>query len=107
MIRYGMIAGLRPEAEQKYKEYHAAVWPRVLETIRQCNICNYSIFLRDGKLFGYFEYHGVNFAADMTKMAADKATQEWWSIMMPMQAPVQGRKEGEWWTPMEEVFHVD
>ncbi len=107
MIRYGMVLGLKPEAEQQYRKYHAAVWPAVLDTIRQCNIRNYSIYLKDHMLFSYFEYHGTDFAADMAKMAADKTTQEWWSIMMPMQSPLPSRKEGEWWAGMEEVFHVD
>jgi L-rhamnose mutarotase len=107
MKRFGQIIGVDPVNFEKYKAYHAAVWPEVLERIRQCNIRNYSIFHRDGKLFAYFEYTGTDFAADMAKMAADKKTQEWWDIMMPMQVPVSDRKEGEWWADMEEVFHVD
>jgi L-rhamnose mutarotase len=102
-----MVIGLRPEAEQKYREYHAAAWPGVLHMIRQCNIRNYSIYLRNGTLFSYFEYHGTNFDADMSKMAADPTTQEWWAIMKPMQDPFPDRKEGAWWTELEEVFHTD
>ena len=107
MTRYGMLIGLRPEAETKYREYHAAVWPGVLETIRACGIRNYSIYLKDGQLFSYFEYVGADFKSDMARMAADTTTQQWWSIMMPMQAPLETRKEGEWWAEMEEVFHLD
>ena len=107
MTRYGTVIGLKPEAEQKYKEYHAAVWPGVLATIRACNIRNYSIFLHNHMLFACFEYHGTDYAADMARMAADKTTQEWWAIMMPMQSPLPDRKEGDWWTQIEEVFHVD
>ncbi len=107
MTRYAMIIGLKPEAEYKYREYHASVWPGVLDMIRQCNIRNYSIYLKDGMLFSYFEYHGSDFPSDMARMAADKTTQEWWSIMMPMQNPLPNRKEGEWWAGMEEVFHLD
>ena len=107
MTRYGMVIGLKPEAEEKYKQFHAAVWPGVLETIRKCNIRNYSIYLKDHTLYGYFEYHGEDYAADMAKMAADKTTQEWWAIMEPMQSPLATRKEGEWWAQMEEVFHLD
>ena len=40
-------------------------------------------------------------------MAADPKTQEWWSIMEPMQQPVENRKKGESWDNMEEVFHLD
>jgi L-rhamnose mutarotase len=107
MTRYGMVIGLKPEFEQQYRECHAAVWPDVLAMIRQCNIRNYSIYLRDGKLYSYFEYHGSDFAADMTKMAADGVTQEWFSLTMPMQDPLPTRRDGEWWGMMEEVFHMD
>ena len=102
-----MVIGLRPEAEAEYRQYHAAVWPGVLDMIRQCNIRNYSIFLKDHRLYAYFEYHGSDFAADMAKMAADAETQRWWAIMNPMQDPIPTRKEGEWWAEMEEVFHTD
>lgn len=107
MKRYGMVIGLGPEAEQEYRRYHADVWPKVLEVIRECNIRNYSIYLKDGQLFSYFEYCGQDFAADMARMAADRTTQEWWAIMQPMQAPLATRKAGEWWAEMEEVFHLD
>jgi len=107
VTRYGMVIGLKPDAEKRYKEYHAAVWPGVLDMIRQCNIRNYSIYLKNGVLYSYFEYHGTDFEADMKRMAADPTTQKWWSIMEPMQDPLPSRKEGEWWAAMEEVFHMD
>ncbi len=107
MKRYGSVIKVRPEAITEYKRYHAAVWPDILKTIRKCNIRNYSIYLKDDFLFGYFEYHGADYKADMAKMAADPRTQEWWAVMMPMQQPLDTRKEGEWWAEMEEVFHID
>jgi len=64
-------------------------------------------YLKDDLLFGYFEYHGTDYAADMARMAADPKTQEWWAIMMPMQKPLETRAPGEWWANMEEVFHCD
>lgn len=107
MKRYGTMLRLKPGVEEAYREYHKAVWPEVLRMIAGCNIRNYSIYLKDDVLFGYFEYHGADFAADMKKMAADPKTQEWWAIMMPLQEPLPTRKEGEWWAEMDEVFHVD
>jgi L-rhamnose mutarotase len=106
MTRYGSVLRLKSDSIDAYKTYHAKVWPEVIDTIRLCNIRNYSIFLKDDLLFGYFEYHGADYEADMAKMAADPKTQEWWSIMMPMQVPVDARKPGEWWASMEEVFHT-
>jgi L-rhamnose mutarotase len=107
MKRYGQLIGVKPEHFERYKKYHAAVWPEVLAMITKCNIRNYSIFHREGQLFAYFEYTGTDFAADMARMAEDKRTQEWWAIMEPMQEPLPNRKPGEWWTNMEEVFHAD
>jgi L-rhamnose mutarotase len=107
MKRFGQIIGVKQDKLEEYKKYHAAVWPAVLDMITQCNIRNYSIFYKDGMLFAYFEYIGGDFDADMAKMAADPTTQKWWDIMMPMQAPVATRAEGEWWANLEEVFHVD
>ena len=107
MQRYGMVIRVKPEVEAEYKRYHAEVWPGVLDMIRQCNIRNYSIYLKDGFLFSYFEYHGTDYKADMAKMAADPTTQKWWAIMDPMQDPLPSREPGEWWAGMEEVFHQD
>ncbi len=109
MQRMGLILGIKPEHIAEYKRLHADVWPSVLGKIADCNIRNYSIFLREPEnlMFAYFEYHGTDFAADSAKMAADPETQRWWSINMPLQAPLATRKDGEWWAGMEEVFHVD
>ena len=107
MKRYGSVIKVKPEALAEYKRYHATVWPDILDMIKKCNIRNYSIYLKDDFLFGYFEYHGTDYKGDMAKMAADKRTQEWWAVMMPMQQPLDTRQEGEWWAEMEEVFHTD
>jgi L-rhamnose mutarotase len=105
--RYGMVIGVKPEHEQAYRSAHRAVPSEVLRMIRDCNIRNYSIFLRNSILYSYFEYVGNNFSADMAKMAADPATQEWWQRVGPMQEPFPDRAAGEWWAAMDEVFHVD
>ena len=112
MKRYGSVIRVRDEKLEEYKTLHAAVWPGVLKMIAECNINNYSIYLRrlpDGNhyLFSYFEYNGDDFAADCEKMAADPATQEWWDVCKPCHIPLEDRAEGEWWASMEEVFHCD
>jgi L-rhamnose mutarotase len=110
--RYGMIIGIRPDKIEYYKKLHAATWPGVLKMIKECNIRNYSIYLKEierGKfyLFSYFEYTGKNYEADMAKMAADATTQEWWKECNPCQFPIATAGEKEWWSRMEEVFHTD
>jgi len=107
MKRYGSVIKIKPEKLEEYKELHANIWPDVAKMITECNITNYSIYHKDGFLFSYFEYAGKDFKSDMAKMAADPTTQKWWNICMPMQEPLETKKEGEWWAEMEEVFHHD
>ena len=109
MQRMGFCNRLRPEKVEEYKRLHAAVWPGVLATLSACNIRNFSIFLKEPEnlLFGYWEYHGEDFAADARRIAADPVTVHWWSHTDPCQLPFETRREGEWWASMEEVFHLD
>ncbi|PHR62048.1 MAG: hypothetical protein COA47_04980 [Robiginitomaculum sp.] len=109
MERMGMVIKLKSGKVEAYRRLHEAVWSDILAMISTCNIHNYSIFLKEPEnlLFGYWEYSGSDFAADGAKMAADPRTQEWWHICMPCQDPFEPRKEGEWWSMMQEVFHHD
>jgi len=110
--RYGSVIGVKEEKLEDYKELHANPWPEVNRKLKECNICNYSIYVRrmpDGNhyLFSYFEYTGDNFEEDMEKMAADPMTQKWWKETDPCQTPLPDREEGEWWASMEEVYHLN
>ena len=105
--RYGWVIKIKEEKLDEYKALHADPWPGVMEQIRRSNIRNYSIYLKDDYLFGYFEYVGNNFDDDMAKMAEDSLTQEWWKRTDPCQVPLATRAKGEWWAQMEEVFHLD
>jgi L-rhamnose mutarotase len=107
MVRHGQLIGLQPGKLAEYARYHAKVWPEILSKITECNIHNYSIFHKDGQLFAYFEYGGSDYDADMKKMADDPKTQEWWAIMKPLQKPFPTRAAGEWWSELQEVFHLD
>ncbi len=98
---------LKPGCEQAYIEYHAAVWPGVLEKIKECHISNYSIFIRGIILFTYFEYRGEDFEADMKSMAEHGETQRWWDTVKPLMEPLPDRIEGEFWSDMKEIFHID
>jgi len=104
--RMGMVIGVKPEDIKEYNKLHANVWPTILERLKKSNITNYSIFLRkpENLLFGYWEYTGTDFEADMAAIDNDPETQKWWDICGPKQVPLESRAEGEWWAPMEQVF---
>lgn len=109
--RYGMIIKLKPEKYEEYKELHKAVWPEVLDRLSKCNIKNYSIYHKQGYLFSYFEYHGDSLDDDWSLLQADPKVREFWLLTDPCQEPVEGDSsgsvEGNWWIPMEELFHMD
>jgi len=109
MQRMAMVIGVKPDRIEEYKRLHAATWPDVLAQIRSSNIKNYSIFLREPEnlLFGYLEYHGADFTADMARMAQDPKTQEWWTHTDPCQTPLASASKDEHWVMMTEVFHTD
>ena len=106
--RHGFVLRVKLERLEEYKEYHRAVWPEILEAISEAGIRNYTIFLKDDLLFGYYEYVGPPDEYDQRQqaLAAAPRMREWWDIMEPMQEPLATRKQGEWWAEMEEVFHT-
>ena len=109
--RIGQIIKLKPDGYEEYKRLHTAVWPDVLETIYRANLRNYSIYHWNGFLFAYMEYVGDDLEADMALIANDPKTREWWALTDPLQQPIEGNSpssiEGEWWTDMETLFHMD
>ena len=109
MQRMGMVIGIEPKHIAEYKRLHEAVWPAVLARLAASNIRNYSIFLREPEnlLFGYWEYHGSDYEADMAAIAADPETRRWWTFCSPCQRPLPSRAPDEHWASMECVFHAD
>jgi L-rhamnose mutarotase len=109
MQRMSHIIKVKPEILPEYKRIHKAVWPEILQAIRDSNIRNYTIFLKEPEnfLIAYWEYHGIDYKADMEKIKKAPRMQEWWDITDPMQERFESAKPGEWWASMEDVFHAD
>ncbi|MFL5777551.1 MAG: L-rhamnose mutarotase [Chloroflexota bacterium] len=107
MRRFGQIIDVLPDRIREYEALHAEPWPEVLSAIGRANIRNYSIFRHDTRLFGYFEYVGDDFEADMARMAADPAIQDWWRLTDAMQTPYPEREPGTWWLTIPEIFHTE
>jgi L-rhamnose mutarotase len=106
MQRFASVIRLRPEHRATYLELHAAVWPGVEQMLREANFRNYTIFLHGDLLFGYYEYVGSDYAADMARIAADPETQRWWKLTDPCQESLAEPGSGHWWAPMEEIWHL-
>ena len=107
VTRFGSVIKLKPEKYDLYRELHANPWSGVDSLLKIYHIRNYSIYYRDGYLFSYYEYTGDSLEFDMTKLGAEPITREWWKLTDPCQEPVESAAEGEWWAPMEELYHLD
>lgn len=106
MERRAMVIRVRPEKLEEYRALHANPIPGVLTALKAANISNYSIFLKDDILFGYLEYTGTDWEADMAIVAQDPETQRWWAMTDPCQAGWPSAAPGEWWASMEQVFFL-
>lgn len=106
MERYGTVIRIRPERRDEYLALHKEVWPEVEATLKRAHIQNYTIFLHDDLLFGYYEYTGSDHAADQALIASDPDTQRWWKLTDPCQERLPGTPDGMQWMPMSPVWHL-
>jgi len=105
--RTGMVIGIKTDQISAYEALHAASNPGVRDLLGKYHMHNFSIYMRqldDGKyyLFGYYEYTGTDYKADMEKLAAEPRNQKWLSVTGPMQVPLSGQQS---WATMKEVYH--
>jgi len=105
--RVGMVIGIKPDKISAYETLHAASNAGVRDLLTKYHMHNFSIFIHqldDGKyyLFGYYEYTGTDYDADMAKLSAEPRNQKWLSVTDPKQAPLRGEKS---WAKMQEVYH--
>lgn len=107
--RMGMVIRVRPEKLEIYKKLHAEPWLEMNVALSAAHLQNYSIFLREPEnlLFGYWEYVGSDFAADMAKLGELPVTKRWLALTDPCQEPLASAAKGEWWSMMPQIFHLD
>jgi L-rhamnose mutarotase len=103
--RVGMVVGIREDKIAQYRQLHADSNPGVRDVLNKYHMHNFSIYLQqiEGNWyeFGYYEYTGKNFDADMAEMAKEPRTIEWLKICDPLQIPLPGAKG---WTTMDRVY---
>ena len=107
--RMGMVIGVKADKLDEYKRLHASPWPEMNAALSAANIRNYSIYLREPEmlLFGYWEYAGTDYAADMALLGERAITKQWLALTDPCQAPLKTAAPGEWWCTIPEIYHLD
>lgn len=105
--RYAMAVKLKDEKKVFYLKNHQNVWPEVLEELKKIKVKNYSIFLKENFMFGYLEYEGNNFDADMAKMSKIEIVEKWNKLMIACFNPFPNNEENDSWVIMDEIFYME
>ncbi|QYF73474.1 L-rhamnose mutarotase [Cryobacterium sp. PAMC25264] len=96
---------VKPERLNEYTARHAAVWPEMLEALRDTGWTNYSLFLReDGLLIGYFETESL--AAAQAGMAATTVNARWQAEMAHFFVGLEGAPD-RGFLQLHEVFNLE
>ncbi|RIK57568.1 MAG: L-rhamnose mutarotase [Chloroflexi bacterium] len=106
MQRVCFLLKVKPERLEEYKRRHQAVWPDMLDALRDTGWHNYSLFLRDdGLLVGYLETD--DFEAARQAMAAREVNARWQADMAPFFEALEGQRPDQGLMTLTEVFHLD
>lgn len=100
--RTAFVLRVRPDRLEEYVHAHEAVWPEMLEAIRQAGIRNYTIFRDGNRMFGYFEADDL--AAAGQYLAEQDVSARWQDAMAEL---LEERVPDGGPPPLEEVFRLD
>ena len=89
---------LLPGKSEEYIERHNNIWPEMVDNLRQQGIHNYSIFLSQDRVFGYYECDDLE-KRDAVK-AANEAQNRWATAM-------QGLVDFSQPHPFRQVFYLE
>lgn len=107
MKRYCLALDLKDNDEmiRQYEEHHKAVWPEIIESIKESGILAMEIYRTGNRLFMIMETND-EFSFEK-KNQADKANEKvaaWETLMSTFQLPLPWSKAGEKWLLMENIF---
>ena len=105
MERVCFLLKVKADRLAEYKQHHKAIWPNMLEALRETGWHNFSLFLReDGLLVGYFET--PDYQKAMAGIAHVDVNLRWQREIAPFFENLEGRHPDEGSLLLEEVFHL-
>ncbi|HEX4773598.1 MAG TPA: L-rhamnose mutarotase [Bryobacteraceae bacterium] len=106
MQRICFVLHVRSDRLDEYRARHRAVWPEMLQALRETGWTNYSLFLRpDGLLIGYLETE--NFEQATQGMQAREVNARWQREMSEFFVNPDILITGIGPEILQEVFHLD
>jgi L-rhamnose mutarotase len=107
MKRYYLALDLKddPKLIEEYEAHHRAVWPEILESIRQSGILKMEIYRVHNRLFMVMETADEFSFEQKAELDQDNAkVQEWEELMWKYQQAIPGAKPGEKWLILHQIF---
>ena len=90
---------------REYDAYHQAVWPEILESLRECGILQMEIFRTGNRLSMLLETSDDFSLEEKAKLdASNPKVQEWEALMDQYQDRLPWVEPGAKWTLMHSVF---
>ena len=104
MERYAWRASVKPGKQAEYLERHNQIWPQMKAVWKEAGIVNYSIWLADGEVFGYYECEkGAAYAAKV--QSESPVVDRWNEYMKDVMEMEKDEKTGA--QPLlQEVFYL-
>lgn len=109
MKRYCLTLDLKddPDLIREYEEHHKAVWPEIIQSIKEAGIEAMEIYRFGTRLFMMMEVHDeFNFGQKTEADEKNPKVQEWEALMWKYQQPLKAAKPGEKWMLMNKIFEV-
>lgn len=96
-----------PVLIQQYEEHHKAVWPEIIQSIKESGIRKMEIYRLGNRLVMMMEVD--NYFSFEKKAAMDEGNakvQEWEELMWKYQQPLAEAGIGEKWMLMNKIFEL-
>jgi L-rhamnose mutarotase len=108
-MRYCLALDLKddPQLIAAYDEYHQAVWPEVIESIKSSGIQALEIYRVANRLFMIIEVNSdFSFEQKAALDAKNEIVQQWEQTMWEYQQALPVAKPGEKWILMQKICSI-
>ena len=96
-----------PAVIAEYERYHRAVWPEILQSLRDAGIYDMEIYRVENRLFMIIEVtESFTFEAKQAADLKSEIVQRWETLMGTFQQPLLTAEPGEKWLRMTRVFSL-
>lgn len=107
--RYCLTLDLKddPQLIREYERHHEAVWPEVLQSLKEAGITSMEIYRMATRLFMVMETtEEFSFEKKAESDKRNPAVQKWEELMWKYQQPLPETRSGEKWLLMDKIFEI-